>query len=73
MDYRYEVEVTVHGATPPRGKPVRAVTFIVKACCPQVARSIAMDHVRAAQIRHPRIYKNASFSVSDDNIRLFKI
>lgn len=71
MEKCYEVEVAVHGATPPRGKPVKAVSFIIKACCPQVARSIAMDHARAEKVRHPRTYKNATFSVADEKIRLF--
>lgn len=71
MDKHYEVWVTVHGATPPRGRPIKAVTFIVKACCPQVARSLALEYARAAKAKHPRKYKNATFSVADDDIKLF--
>lgn len=71
MDKYYEVEVTVHGATPPRGRPVIALTYIVKACCPQTARSLALEYARGTKEKHPRKYKNATFSVADDNIKLF--
>lgn len=71
MDRHYEVKVTVHGATLPKGKPVKAIVFIVKACCPQVARSMALDYARAAKVEHPRRFKNATFSVANENIKLF--
>lgn len=71
MDKHYTVDVTVRGATPPRGKPVTALTYVVKACCPQAARCIALDYARATQARHPRKYKNATFFVADDSINLF--
>lgn len=68
----WDVLVTVHGATPPRGKPVKGVGYIVKACCPQTARSLALDYARATQAKHPRKYKNATFTVEDENIKEFK-
>lgn len=72
MDKHYQVDVTVHGATPPKGsKPVIGLTYIVKACCPQTARALALDYARGTKARHPRKYKNATFSVADENIKLF--
>lgn len=71
MNKHYEVAVTVQGATPPRGKPVIELTYIVKACCPQVARAMALEYARATKAKHPRKYKNAVFYVADDKIRLF--
>ncbi len=67
----YEVTVTVHGATPPTGRPVKGVTFIPKANSPEEAAELALEYAKAARQKHPRIYKNATFSVLMENIKLF--
>lgn len=68
----YEVEVTVHGATPPKNsKPVRAAVYIVKAESPEDAKAKALEYAEGSKHRHPRTYKNATFSVADENVKLF--
>lgn len=71
MDKTYQVEVTVRGATSPKGcKPVIGLTYFVRVCCPQVARVQAIEYARMTKAGHPRKYKNAVFFVSDENITL---
>lgn len=67
----YEVEVTVHGATPPKGNPIVSLTFIVKADSPENAAQMALDSAKLKQLQHPRMYKNATFSVSADRVKIF--
>ncbi len=72
MMKHYEVTVTVHGATPPKGhKPVIAIGFIVKTDSPEDAKVKALDCAKMSKQKHPRRYKNATFSVADENVRIF--
>lgn len=49
----YEVTVTVHGATPPKGKPLIALGYIVKTDSPKGAKQMALDCARMTQLQHP--------------------
>lgn len=68
----YQVEITVHGATPPRGKPVIQLTYIIKAENPTNAGLQALNFAKCTQTRHPHKFKNATFTVSPDSIKEFK-
>lgn len=68
---RYEVDVTVSGAKPPRGRPIIAVTFIVPAESPDDAKRKALEYAERSKQIHPMKYRGANFSVSDENIKVF--
>ena len=68
----FDVLVTVHGATPPRGNAVTGIGYIVKTDTPEDAKQKALDCAKLTQLQHPRKYKNATFSVDDENIKEFK-
>lgn len=68
----YQVDVTVQGTTPPNGsKPVIGLTYFVKTDSPEDAKAKAVDCAKLTQLRHPRKYKNATFSVADENVKIF--
>ena len=47
----WEVLVTVHGATPPRGKPVKGVGYIVKTETAEDAKQKALDCAKLTQLQ----------------------
>lgn len=67
----YQVDVTVSGARPPRGRPIIAVTFIVTAESPDDAKRKALGLAERSKQLHPMKYRDAEFSVSDENIKVF--
>lgn len=67
----YQVDVTVSGAKPPRGRPVIMVTYIVSAESPEDAKRKALGLAERSKQIHPMKYRGAEFSVSDENIKVF--
>ena len=67
----YQVDVTVSGARPPRGRPIIEVTFIVTAESPDEAKRKALGLAERSKQLHPMKYRGAEFSVSDEKIKVF--
>ena len=71
MKKHYVVDITVQGATPPRGRPIKEITFIIPSESEEEAMKKALEYANKQQKEHPRRYKNAIFSVSKENVKLF--
>ena len=67
----WEVKVTINGATPPKGRAVTALTYIIRADSPVNAKLEALNRARCEQAAHPRKYKNATFSCKPDCCKEF--
>lgn len=67
----WNVLVTVHGATPPRGKATVGIGYIIKTDTAEDAKRKALDCAKLTQLQHPRKYRNATFTVEDSNVKEF--